>query len=324
MTANEDTITLTRKHLTTVRNAYLKPLLQKHEAGKPLHFDIIDKSYDSAKLALNGLQTVDANIVNAIEEDFRDMHSEVVSQYIAAAKDDIQNFIKLNIEHKQGESEEQFVSNGLNTLKDKNWKFQWDSCSTNVSSAFGTLEEFATPLLQQKILTGKEAEIEKEEEIVAVVEEENNEEVVPMEEGEEEGEDGEVEEGEEAEEGEDDNGKEDERENEDDMADDEEDGGDKVVKAATEGEEEGEEKEAETEMEEKPSSEAPAKKKPIVKRVFGAARAKMLAEKKLALQKKTTSGAKPQQRGASQQRGTVGGRGKRRGGGGRGAGKNSA
>jgi len=316
--ASDDTIALVRKHLITVRNAYLKPLLQINSEGKPLHYNTIDQSYESAKLVLSGLQSVDAKIVKVIREDLHDLHSKVVSQYISAAKDDVRDFVtSSNLEPKDGESNEQFLQNGLNAVQNRNWKFQWDSCSSVASCS---LEEFVTPLLQQKFSSMK-----SEEEGVVVVEEHTDavDEVASMEEGEEEEtEDGEADEEEETEE-ENEEGEEEEdgAVNEEDCEDDEE-GEARVDCDDVEAEEKV------VEVEQKPPTVVPPKKKPLVKRVFGAAKAKLLAEKKAAVQKKSTAGAKPQQRGASQQRASSGGRGRKgrgggRSGGGRGGGKNS-
>ena len=143
----EEAIVELRKHLITVRGAYVTPLLEvSHGGSKPLQYDLIETSYAAAKQALDQLKKDAVSNVHLLEQDLQDVHGTVVSQYIAAAKKDIQQYVMKCKDEKLNNDE--FLVKVLDHVKQEmDWKLTW--AEVNVSM---DLKGFILPLLNAEIV----------------------------------------------------------------------------------------------------------------------------------------------------------------------------
>jgi len=146
-----------RKHLITVRGTYLNPLLNKHAMKVPLHSDVIQQSYERACETLRKISLEEKEWAKLLESDLKELHETLVGQYVTAAKEDIENYVKDKAILDDDDNDNvkdlsDFVKKHVDAVN----RLGWNLCLGR-SEDIAEISKFVTPMLERKWVQLNEA-----------------------------------------------------------------------------------------------------------------------------------------------------------------------
>jgi len=146
-----------RKHLITVRGTYLNPLLNKHAMKVPLHSDVIQQSYERACETLRKISLDEKEWAELLESDLKELHETLVGQYVTAAKEDIENYVKDKATLDDDDNVKDlsdFVKKHLDAVN----RLGWNLClGRSDGENIAEINKFVTPMLEHKWVQLNEA-----------------------------------------------------------------------------------------------------------------------------------------------------------------------